>query len=114
MNDFKGPISKAYYLPTEEEKKEGFKELLANHFPKYFGYWEKKLTENSSQNFLTGDSVTVADFLYLGVYASFINNSPVKEALMSLLDAYPTTAAYFKIRWNAQKDYFDNRPEAPH
>ena len=110
ISDFRTPIYKVFFSGSEEEKKKGFEDLVANHFPKFFGFWETKIKENSSQDFLVGDSVTIADFAYLSIFSSLINNGQAKDVLLGLLEGYPTISAYFSTRWNAQKDYFDNRP----
>ena len=112
--DFRTPIMTAFFSGgTDEEKKKKFEDLVANHFPKFFGFWEKKLLENSSQDFLVGDSATIADFAYLAIYSSLINNGQLKDALLGVLEGFPTLNAYFTTRWNAQKDYFDHRPASP-
>ena len=85
--------------------------LDANHYPKFFGFWEKKIAENSSPDFLVGDSATIADFVYLSVYSGLINNGQAKDTIMGILDGYPTTKAYFQARWDAQSAYFDSRPK---
>ena len=111
ISDFRTPIMTAFFSGgTDEEKKKKFEDLVANHFPKFFGFWEKKLSENSSQDFLVGDSITIADFLYLSIYSSLINNGKAKDALLGVLEEFPTLAAYFTTRWSAQKKYFDKRP----
>ena len=111
--DFRTPIMKVFFSGSEEEKKKGFEDLVANHFPKFFGFWETKLKENSSQDFLVGDSATIADFAYLAIYSSLINNGQLKDALLPTLEGFPTLSAYFTTRWNAQKEYFDSRPASP-
>ena len=110
MGDFYTPILKVFFTKDEEEKKKGFEDLLANHYPKFFGFWEKKLTENSSQDFLVGDSATIADFTYLSVYSALINNGQAKDALLGILEGFPTLKAYFQTRWDAQAAYFESRP----
>ena len=111
LEDFRTPLMKAFWIKEEEEKKKAFEDLVANHLPKHFGFWEKKLLENSSPDFLVGDSATIADFAYLANYSAVINNGAGKDAFLPVLDGFPTAKAYFQARWDAQAAYFEARPK---
>mmetsp|Transcript_20739 Transcript_20739/g.23096 ORF Transcript_20739/g.23096 Transcript_20739/m.23096 type:complete len:209 (-) Transcript_20739:38-664(-) len=111
-DDFKGPVGKNHFgSASPEEKSEEWKGLLENHYTKFFTFFEGKLKENSSQDFIVGDTYTIADFSLLAAYGSVINHPLRKEDTFKVLDNYPVLKEYFALRWAAQKDYFDNRDE---
>ena len=114
LSDFCVSIFKLRHVTEPEEQKTMFGELCETHYPKYFGYWEKELKSNSSQEFLVGDKASIVDFAYLAVYGSFINHGMGKEMVLSILKNFPTLQEYFEKRWEAQKDHFNNRPECPY
>jgi glutathione S-transferase len=84
--------------------------LLETHVPKYFGFFEEALKNNSSPDFLVGDSYTITDAHYVAIYASFIGHPSVIESFASTLAEFPLLKEYFEKRMEAQKDYFDKRP----
>ena len=85
--------------------------MVEDHYPRYFNYFEKALKSNSSQDFIVGDSITTADFTMLAFYGSFIIHPSKKDAVASTFGNYPILKAYLELRHEAQKDYFDSRPE---
>jgi glutathione S-transferase len=92
-------------------RKKGNEDIIANLVPKHFKFWEDALNANSSQEFIYGDKLTIADFLFLVVYSSMIRNNVAKETYAAILENFPVLKEYFEKRYNAQKEYFDNRPE---
>ena len=84
--------------------------MNSNHFPKFFEFFENNLKKNSSQEYIHGDNLTIADFAHLSVYSSMINNGANKDSSMSILEDFPTLKNYYQTRWDAQKEYFDSRP----
>ena len=108
MGDFYTAILKVHFTKDEEEKKRGHEDQLINHYPKFFGFWDKKLTENSSQDFLVGDSATIVDFTYLSVISELLNNKQERENMLGILDRFPTLKAYFQTRRDAQAAYFES------
>ena len=59
--------------------KEKFEEIFKNHYPKYLKYWEDILKANSTQEFLVGDSITIADFLIMAIYLSLVDGNQFKD-----------------------------------
>ncbi|CAI2378252.1 unnamed protein product [Moneuplotes crassus] len=111
-SDFSPKIGEAVFgAKTEEEKKDSIGKLVEEHFPKFFGFLEEQLTSNSSQDFLVGDSYTIADFVLLSSYIAHINHPHRKDQVSPLLDSYPTLKAYFAARTADLKDYLDSLPE---
>ena len=92
-------------------RKTEFAKKIDEHYPKFFGFLEKQLKANSSQDFLVGDSYTIADFAWLSAYGTAINHPDRKEQALPVLDNYPTLKAYWEKLWEAQKAYFEGRPE---
>jgi len=92
-------------------RKETFLKQIDEHYPKFFGFLEKQLKDNTSQDFLVGNSYTIADFAFLGAYGSAVNHPLRKKEAFPVLDNYPTLKAYWAKLWDAQKEYFDNREE---
>ncbi|CAI2377234.1 unnamed protein product [Moneuplotes crassus] len=100
-----------FYSKSDEERKEGFAKLVEEHYPKFFGFLEKQLTSNSSQEFMVGDSYTIADFVAIAAYISHVQHPHRKDQIEPLLDTTPTLKAYFDTRAADFKDYINNLPE---
>ena len=112
--DFRFPILKMVLTSNVKLREETMLDLLAKkHFETNFALFEKKLKENSSQKFFVGNSITIADFFALSLYATYIYNGKIWERVYKILEDYPVLKKYFETRWDAQKSYFDNRPDAP-
>ena len=45
------------------------------------------------------------------MYTSFIIHPLRKDVVASTFGNYPTLKAYLETRYEAQKDYFENRPD---
>lgn len=91
-------------------RKEEFKNMLETHVVKFLGFFEDAIKGNSSQEFLVGDSYTIADAGYLAMYGSILGHPSRKEHFASTLAEFPTIKEYFEKRWEAQSAYFDSRP----
>ena len=112
--DFLIPLIKVFFMESPEEKQKAFGELIATHFPKFFGYFEDHLKENSSKDYMIGDSITVVDFAILNLIYENAYNEKTKDFVMPVLENYPTLKAYLETRIEAQKEYFDSRPKCDH
>ena len=100
-----------YSNPTY--RKENFDKLVEEHYPKYFAFLEKELKANTSQEFLVGESYTIADFALLAAYIAYIDHPYRKDQVLPVLDKYPTLKAYFGSRTPDFKDYISANPERP-
>ena len=69
------------------------------------------MADNTTQDFLVGDSYTIADFALLAAHISLINHPKRKDQVLPLLESYPNLKAYFETRTPDFKDYLDNLPE---
>jgi glutathione S-transferase len=92
-------------------RKEEFGKLHETHVPKFFKYFEDALKNNSSQEFLVGDTYTIADFAYLANYGSMHGHPDKKEQFAKCLEDFPVLSAYYTKREEAQKEYFESRPK---
>lgn len=97
----------------EEERKEGFENFVKTTVVPLFTVWEKKITANSSNDFMVGDSFTLIDSGFLNLYANFMRKTGLKEMFEGILANYPNFKAYLETRYEDQKDYFESRPDCP-
>ena len=114
IGDYVAGNIKLHYTKDEDEKKKLLEEYLENFFPKYLGYFDKQLQNNSSKEFMVGDKITIVDFLMLHRLERIANNDFLKEPVGAILDTFPTLKEYYEIRYEAQKEYFENRPVCPY
>ena len=97
----------------DDAKKEAFTTFVTTTATSCFRVWEHRLKENTSQDFFVGDRLTYADTGLVMLYANVLNRGETKAAFADLLEAHPTLKAYFETRYEAHRDYFDNRPDCP-
>ena len=94
-----------------DAKEKMLEEYVKDFFPKYLGYFDKHLENNSSKEFMVGDKATAADFLILHLVERMANSEELKESVGPILDNFPTLKGYFETRYEAQKAYFEARPD---
>ena len=58
----------------EETKKKALETFFGQTLPQYFGRLEKRLKENTSQKYIVGDKITIADFAIASVAYTRIFN----------------------------------------
>ena len=109
--DFLNPIVGNFFVEPEEAKQKQYNELLEGHFPKFFKYFEDHLQENSSQDYLVGDSITVVDFVMFNFIHWQAYAERTTELVMPILDKFPVLKAYVETRVEVQKDYYESRPK---
>ena len=111
LGDYTAGIHKLYRVKDPKEKKKMFAEYLEDYYPRYLGYFDKHLQNNSSQEFMVGDKITCVDFFMLHHLERAYCGPFFKNTVGPILDSLPTLKAYFDARFEAQKEYYDNRPE---
>ncbi|CAI2379085.1 unnamed protein product [Moneuplotes crassus] len=112
VDDFFVTIVKKYiFVKDEEEKKQSWTTLLEEHHPKHFGFLENQLKGNSSQEFLVGDSYTIADFAAIAAYISQINHPDRRDDVLPILEKFPLLKAYFEARTADFQEYIENLPK---
>ena len=68
----------AIFNPDEEKKAELLKTYTEVTFPKWLAIIDKRLKENSSQKFIVGDKISIADFILASIaYSSFLNEKNI-------------------------------------
>ena len=67
---FERSVKIAFGSKTDEDKKANT-EALAEYLPKWADALEKRLAANSSQNYLVGNKVSIADVVHVSLHASF-------------------------------------------
>ena len=97
----------------DEEKKKQIGEIIGTKLTKFLGILEKRLKENSSQEFLVGNSLTIADFLQAAVYTGVYTNGDRKEAFGPLIEKFPTLDAYYKGLVKLFDEYLSKREPRP-
>ena len=97
----------------EEEKKDFVTRFAENTAKPALDHWEEQLKNNSSQEHIIGDKVTLADIGLLNVYASLLTREDVKPLFADLIDDHPALKNFWEVRHEEMKDYFENRPKCP-
>ena len=100
-------------LKTEEEKKEALEKYATTTLPANFSVWNDTISKNSSPDFITGETETMADISLVVFYANHFLSGPLGEFHLKHLEAYPELKAYLEKRYEEHKDYFDKRPDYP-
>lgn len=81
----------------EEAKKAKGVDVLTNFLPSWLAAEEKRIEANGNENFLVGDSLTVADTQVLGLIRVLFKNDkvPFHEQLAEVFSKFPKLNAYF-------------------
>ena len=74
FRDLQTAMGTIRYTQDEAKKKELAQAFLTGTLPTALGRFEKRLAANTSQNFLVGDSLTIADIQLLSGLHSYILN----------------------------------------
>ncbi len=78
--DIEGALIKAFF---SEKKDEAMKEFMTTTFPARMAQLEKRLKENSTQDFLVGDKLSAADCLFCNLRFTTLNPpEPEKKAMI--------------------------------
>ena len=102
------------YTQDEAKKKELAQAFITTTLPTALGRFEKRLAENTSQNYLVGDSITIADIQLLSGLHSYILNEKfeMSSELKPVAITFPHLAAYAKFHSeNTLKEYLATRPQ---
>ena len=85
------------FYATEEEKKTLLETLFQDTLSKWLSAIDKRLKANSSQKFISGDKMTIADFALASfAYSTFLNElDPLKDQIMAIVENFPELKAYF-------------------
>lgn len=78
--DALGDLQNSYYRvmfeKDSETKKKLFEDFLSRIFPQWCQVMQKRLQENSTQKYIAGDKMSIADFALAGLaYSTFMNDA---------------------------------------
>ena len=116
INDLLNAYYKGAFAATEEEKKTLLGAFYETTLPKWLSVIEKRLTSNSSQQYIVGDKMSIADFALTAVaYSQFYNDAnPAKETILKpIIEKFPALDKYFKGHGESLKEYLASRPVSP-
>ena len=97
----------------EEDKKKQFGEFIGNQFSKFLGIVEERLKNNSSQEFLVGDKLTVVDLMMVSVYTGLFTNGDFKALFGPAFEKHATAEAYMKGLTKPFEEYLAKREPRP-
>ena len=101
----------AEFYAKEEEKKVLLDTMFQTTLPKWLAAIEKRLKTNSSQKFISGDKMTIADFALASLaFSTFLNErNPLRVQLMGNLEHFPVVNAYFIGLGEELKEHLSTR-----
>lgn len=99
----------------EASKPELFKTFFGTTIPAWCTAISKRLIANSSQSFIVGDKITIADFAIAAfIYSLYLNElSEAKDAVGGIMANFPELDAYFKGLGEPLKERLETRPKTP-
>ena len=114
FRDLQVSMGAVRYAQDEAKKKELAQAFITTTLPTSLERFEKRLAANTSQNYLVGDSLTIADIQLLSGLHSYILNEKFEMAgdLKSIAITFPHLAAYAKFHSETTlKEYLATRPQ---
>ena len=97
----------------EEEKKKKVSEIIGTQFDKFVGILEKRLKDNSSQEFIVGDKLSVADIVNVAEYTGLYTNGDNNSTFGAVIEKYPVVDAYYKGLTKHFEEYLSKREPRP-
>lgn len=115
IGDLLNAYYKAAFARDEEEKKALFKTFYETTFTKWLTVIDKRVKENTSQKYIVGDKITIADFTLAALaYSTFLNeNNPSKDVQRPIVEQFPVLLAYFQSLGEDLKEYLSTRISSP-
>eukprot|EP00347_Sterkiella_histriomuscorum_P016444 403353148 len=111
INDFTSARFKANNHPEPETKKTMLEEFYAKTLPDFFTRIQKRLESNTSQDFISGDKLTIADFGLAALASAFFLNeqNASKKEYQEVLNQFPKVLEYFNKQFEHVKDRLETR-----
>ena len=102
-----------FHFEKDEEKKKVAKEGFFNWLPKWLDAIEKRLVNNTTQKYIVGDKITIADFALAALIFSFAVNpaNPTFEETLPLLKDREVFVAYKNGLKEELKARLESRPQ---
>ena len=91
----------------------GLPEFLEETFPQRMAQVEKRLKENSSQEYLVGDKLSTADCLLCNLRFSLFSNrdEPLQKLIEDAFSKFEALNKYFEARKASFQKRLDTRPK---
>jgi glutathione S-transferase len=105
---------KARYEPDEEKKKVLTETLIGTYIPFWLGAIENRLKNNSTNHYLVGDKISIADFGVTAlIYSFFVNEANDSYSVMKpIIDSFENVKAYYENMGSVElKEYLEKRPK---
>jgi glutathione S-transferase len=90
-------MGKFAFEQDEEKKKAGFHHFVETNLPVWLATIEKRLETNTTDHYIVGDHITIADFALGGFVFSAVHNehNPGHHKLKEVVENYPKVKHYF-------------------
>ena len=114
-SDVFNSISKTLVFSPDEKKGEEMEAWKTGILTKYLTIIENQLASNAANKFITGNSLTIADFVLACLLFNIMKNeqSPVFQLCKPVLLEYPNFGAYSKRLESELSNYLNNREKYP-
>ena len=108
-------MSKMYFEPNEELKKQQFQDFSTTTFPAYLTAMEKRLAANSTRAYFVGDKLTTIDFALFSLIFSHIYNTEntlVAPMLKPVFEKFEHLKEYSEHLGKYFQEYLETRPKS--
>eukprot|EP00347_Sterkiella_histriomuscorum_P020792 403336443 len=111
INDFTGYRYKANNHPEPETKKTLLEEFYDKTLPDFFTKIQKRIESNTSQDFIVGIKITIADFSLAALASAYFLNedNTSKKEYQEVLNQFPKVLEYFNKQFEHVKERLDTR-----
>ena len=102
----------ALFTP-DDQKDAAWTEFKDGGLRNFMNMVEAQLAKNSTNKFLVGETMTIADFSMISFIFNCLNNEngPFHSVFSDFLLEFPMVGAYSKRLYNEQKKHLDSRPK---
>ena len=98
----------------EDIKKKNVLDYFSIHLPSWLEGMAKRISRSENNNFLVGDSLTIADFAYAGLLFSSVyanKNAKLASSIAPLMEKFEDITEYNNNLKLSFADYLAQRPE---
>lgn len=110
-------VQRAYCMNFESDediKKKNVLDYFSIHLPSWLEGMAKRISRSENNNFLVGDSLTIADFAYAGLLFSSVyanKNAKLASSIAPLMEKFEDITEYNNNLKLSFADYLAQRPE---
>ena len=115
IGDLLNAFYKGAFAPNEDLKKTLMAAFFETSLPNFLAAIQKRIETNTTQEFIIGDKLTIADFALAAVaYSSFLNeNNPARADQMAIVEKFPVALKYFQGLGEHVKEHLQARKPSP-